>query len=112
MVGIFLVSGVEDLAVPPAGLSDKVGHVLAYGGLALFALRALARARVAGVNWGSSALAWAIATTYGATDEVHQMFVHGRVAALDDWLADALGAAVALVIVAVAVAGLRETRGV
>jgi VanZ family protein len=32
---------------------------------------------------------------YGATDEWHQRFVQGRFATVDDWIADALGAAVA-----------------
>ncbi|WP_018467266.1 VanZ family protein [Calidithermus timidus] len=38
---------------------------------------------------------WSLAVLYGLSDEVHQMFVPGRVFDLGDWLADAIGAALA-----------------
>ena len=40
MAGIFVVSGIRDLSAVPGGISDKAGHGLAYGGLAVFVLRA------------------------------------------------------------------------
>lgn len=111
MAGIFVVSGIQDLTAVPGGISDKAGHALAYGALSVFMLRALAGARVTGVTWGRGVLAWIITAAYGVTDEVHQLFVTGRFAAVDDWVADAAGAAIALVIVGVGLAGSHETRG-
>ena len=35
----------------------------------------------------------------GAADEIHQHFLPGRVAGLDDWLADAVGAGLGLILV-------------
>ncbi|RIH85742.1 VanZ family protein [Calidithermus roseus] len=39
---------------------------------------------------------WSLAVLYGLSDEIHQMFVPGRVFDLGDWLADAGGAALAI----------------
>ena len=41
---------------------------------------------------GSSLLAVVLASGYGATDEFHQRFVHGRSPDVHDWIADTLGA--------------------
>lgn len=64
---------------------DKAVHFTAYGviaGLLLVASRSL---------W----LAGALTPLIGAADEIHQMFVPGRSAGLDDLLADVLGVAAA-----------------
>ena len=44
-----------------------------------------------------TALVITLALLVGATDELHQSFLPGRVAGLDDWLADAVGASLALI---------------
>lgn len=84
---IFWQSGTADVggllgSLPPG--SDKVGHFAAFALLA--AMLTLATER--------PLLAAALATLYGATDEVHQAFVPGRWSDPLDLLADALGAAV------------------
>jgi VanZ family protein len=107
MAAIFAVSGIPNLTTLPGDLSDKVGHFCAYAVLAAFVLRGIARARWIGVTGAAAFGAWAIAAAYGATDEFHQRFVPGRTAALDDWAADALGAATAAIIIGVAAAGQR-----
>jgi VanZ family protein len=60
---------------------DKVAH---YGAYLVFGVL-LARAPV------SVVFAAAIGILYGASDEVHQMFVPGRSPSVLDWAADALG---------------------
>jgi len=107
MVAIFGMSSIPNLATLPGDLSDKVGHFCAYLVLAAFVLRGLARARWDGITGGVALRAWAIAAAYGATDEFHQRFVPGRTAALDDWAADALGAAAAVIVIGVAAVGQR-----
>ena len=95
MAVIFGASSVPNLRRLPGDISDHTGHFLAYAGLALVCLRALAGARWAGVTWSRAAGAWLISVLYGVSDELHQRFVPGRFAALDDLVADALGAATA-----------------
>ena len=94
---IFFASAVPDLQSIPGGLSDHAGHFLGYGLLGLLVLRAVAAGRWEGVTPRAAALAWVVCAVYGVTDEWHQVYVSGRTPALDDWLADALGAATAVV---------------
>lgn len=93
-----LIFSVSAMSQPPAPaeVSDKTLHFAAYGGLGLAALRATAGGRWAGVTAGAAVAAWAIATGYGVTDEVHQRFVPGRSPDPADVLADAFGAAAAI----------------
>jgi VanZ family protein len=109
MVAIFVVSSLPDPPSPP-GLSDKSGHFLAYVGLGALAVRATSGASVAGVTGGAVGAAWAIATVYGAFDEVHQGFVPERTSDVRDWLADAIGAATAVVAVWLSAILLRSRR--
>lgn len=78
--------GVAWLSFPYA---DKVAHGVAFGVLAVLIYLAWRR------PW------WVVtlASLYGVSDEVHQFFVPGRSADVTDWLADTLGALVAVLVV-------------
>lgn len=80
---------------PLASTPDIFLHGGAYFVMAVLAVRALSkglRHRAAPRHlWGGVA----IAIVYGASDELHQSFVPGRVAATDDLAFDALGALLA-----------------
>lgn len=67
---------------------DKVMHFGAYFILAAL----LAHAFYPGTSKRRFALALVVASLYGVSDEIHQMFVPGRDASIGDWLADSLGA--------------------
>jgi VanZ family protein len=88
---IFLLSSQSSVPVGP-DVSDKLLHGLAYFGLAIAVVRALCRGLPARVGLATAILAWTLTAGFGATDEVHQMFVPGRIAAIDDLVADAVGA--------------------
>ena len=94
-----LIFAVSSMSAPPAPpqVNDKVEHFLAYGVLALLVLRATSGGGWAGVSRGALLAAWGVAAVYGVSDEVHQSFVPGRASDPADVVADALGAAVALV---------------
>ncbi len=83
--------------LPAAPGNDKVAHVIAYtavGGTYLHAL-------VLGTGWPRRvALAFALAVAFGASDELHQAFVPGRHASVEDWIADVVGAALGVAIAA------------
>ncbi len=88
---IYSQSAKSDPAAPPGGMSDKSAHFLAYAVLGATVVRALAGGRPAAMTAGRIALAAFVATLYGASDEVHQMFVPNRTPELLDLAADAAG---------------------
>jgi VanZ family protein len=92
MTVIFYASSLTDPPVPSN--TDKPLHWLAYLGLSVLVVRALAGGLPRPISRGIAAAAVAITVTYGATDEVHQMFVPGRTADVYDLMADAAGALV------------------
>lgn len=110
MAAIYSLSSLQDLDSLPGGISDKTGHLAGYSVLAAFVLRATAGARWSGVTGRSALSAWLICVGYGATDEWHQGFVPGRTVALDDWVADAAGAAMAILSLCLVSGALRRRR--
>ena len=87
------------LQVPPAVPSfewfeiDKLAHLLLYGLLATLWFRALKRE---GRSRRRLALAFGLTIGFGMVDEVIQSFNAYRYFSLADWVADAVGALVAL----------------
>jgi VanZ family protein len=108
-LGIFGLSSIPGDGLPPMPLDisflpefiannpDKIAHALMYGILGWLSLRAVARG--ANVAFPLAAiLAFFIASTYGATDEFHQMFVPKRSSTVGDWVADSVGSFLAIAI--------------
>jgi VanZ family protein len=83
----------------PGRLSDKVAHALGYGLLGGLVARALAGGFPRPLSWSGVILSVAVATLYGASDELHQHYVPGRTADLNDLIADAAGAALGVIAV-------------
>jgi VanZ family protein len=77
----------------PTGLwnGDKLVHFLAFGLLGTVILRALRIERA----WLRALVVAAIASLFGASDEIHQAFTPGRSCDVLDWVADTLGATTA-----------------
>lgn len=87
---IFWFSSLTGSQVP--GRYGSLGHFGEYaifGALILLALE----------SPGRLLPAVALASAYGITDEVHQLFVSGRQADPVDWLVDTLGALVGVVVI-------------
>lgn len=74
----------------------KTGHVLLFGALAILLYRAL---RMDKVDQKKAAI-WAVilATLYGGTDELHQMFTQGRESRLRDVFIDGVGATLVILV--------------
>jgi VanZ family protein len=98
MAAIFAASSLSNPPVP-SEVPDVSLHEIAYAGLTLVTIRALARGRWNDVTAVVLAGAWTIAVLYGVTDEFHQSFVPERHAELRDLRSDAIGALVAVVAV-------------
>jgi len=78
----------------PAGIwqMDKIVHFLAFGLLATVTVRAL---RIESPRW-RAIVAVLLVSLFGASDEIHQYFTPGRSCDIFDWLADTLGAGLAV----------------
>jgi VanZ family protein len=96
MAVIFYVSSMNEAPLPE-DVSDKSAHVLGYTTLGLTVVRAVAGGLPRPITWQAALLAIVITVAYGVTDELHQAFVAGRTAALDDLYADMLGAMLATI---------------
>jgi VanZ family protein len=92
---IFALSSMRGQDLGGGGLwrFDKLIHAVEYAVLAGLLVRALTRARPRASAVKLAALAWALATLYGASDEWHQSFVPGRSSSGWDLVADGVGAA-------------------
>lgn len=85
-------------------LIRKGAHVTEYAILAILLWRALSAARNSVAtptppgSWRVAAMAWAIAATYAASDELHQMFVPSRTGHWQDVALDSCGALLGVLI--------------
>lgn len=88
---IFWASSHSRVAAPDLGFAniDKVAHFFVYGLLATLTVRLGRSGRAA---W----FALLAVSAFGVTDEFHQSFVPGRSCSAADWVADTLGAALAV----------------
>ena len=94
-LSIFMLSSRSKLPLPDSALfpgMDKVLHALAFGCFAFSFSYWLGRDM-----WKSKPAVCVLivciaAACYGASDEIHQMFVPGRDASVYDWIADCTGA--------------------
>lgn len=80
--------------MPSFNYMDLLMHAGEYFILSLLLLRALRHSLVK----RPFLLSIAIASLYGITDEIHQLFVPGRMFAVSDMIANAVGASVILVL--------------
>jgi VanZ family protein len=88
---IFAVSSQPTVPRLPSVLSwDKLQHSVAYAVGGVLIARALGGGRRAAL------LAVVLGSLYGASDEVHQLFVPNRSSDPFDWLADTLGVVAAV----------------
>jgi VanZ family protein len=88
-VMIVIASGRSTVAAPSLLGFDKVAHFFVFGLLATLVVR----------NGYASRRVWVavvLVSLFGATDEWHQSFTPGRSVQFADWVADTLGAIVAV----------------
>lgn len=99
---IFFLSSLSD---PPGTTSaewpSNLAHMVLFGVLALLILRVLRAWSQDRPLLPLALVAWLLAVAYGVSDEWHQSFVPNRDVSALDAAFDALGAAIALIIVLV-----------
>src|SRR5687768_9994653 len=91
---IFCASSRSRVADPGiTSIDDKFTHFAVYGLLATLVCRLRP-------GWRAAIGSFILVAAYGASDEWHQSFVPGRSGEVGDWIADTLGAAVAVALYA------------
>jgi len=100
---IFFVSSQPKEAFVRLGLSGALfsfaGHLFSYAMLMVLSVIALRSGGQLSLR-RSYLVAFLLVALYGLSDEFHQMFVPGRLASLEDWIVDLLGAGLAWLILA------------
>jgi VanZ family protein len=99
MALIFQLSGESDpMPAVTSHVWDKLLHLTEFGVLGLLFNRAF---EGEGAGWRTAGmLAVLSSSVYAATDEWHQIFVPLRTSDVHDWMADTIGAAVAILLYA------------
>jgi VanZ family protein len=88
---IFILSSIPTLKAPDLGISfeDKIYHILEYAGFGILLQRGT---EMSGGRSLKRLLSISVlGVCYGASDEIHQLFVPGRECDLVDFFADAAG---------------------
>ena len=89
---LFTATTLPGNQLPDLHLSDKIEHFSAFFILSVLLNLALMFQKKSFILYKYSALVTIIITlSYGAVDELHQIFIPGRSADIRDWLADATG---------------------
>src|ERR1051325_3650337 len=87
----FFSAGPQPDAYIALNLWDKAAHTVEYAVLAVLAFRAFRYASAPALAVHAGVLAIAFSALYGASDEIHQLFVPFRMAAVSDAVADIIG---------------------
>lgn len=82
-------------------LPNELWHFLGYVFLVVLAMRALNRGLAMPASATVRIASVALSLSYAASDEVHQGFVPGRVASLEDFVVDAAGVGAGWILLAV-----------
>jgi VanZ family protein len=109
---IFALSSIPGTKLPRVDvpMADKIAHLCVYAVLGALGFRAV---RLTAPAWSSPpavAAAVAIATVYGASDELHQLWTPNRTPDWQDAAADALGGAFGALVALTAARGQGRRR--
>jgi VanZ family protein len=114
MAAIFTVSSIPKLYPPSLGVawSDKVYHFIEYTGFSLLLYRALCYWEWSRVTVRRLLLVLSLTAVTGAVDELHQLYIDGRVAQTSDWIADFAGAVFAAILILLFLLTWKLRRGI
>lgn len=95
------MSSIPKLYPPSLGVtwSDKIYHFIEYAGFSLLLYRALRYWKWSRITVRRLLLVLLLGAVIGAIDELHQLYINGRVAQTSDWVADFVGAVFATVLI-------------
>ena len=86
--------------LPDVQMSDKIEHLLAFGGLAvLLKLALVVQGKYPNLKNHSSLYTLLIIGVYAGLDELHQLYIPGRTCDILDWTADVSGALIGVLVI-------------
>ena len=93
MFALFIQSSIGTIEIPDIGVTwlDKILHFIVFGILGLLTARGFRHSTSTRLRSQFMSLSIIICILYGASDEIHQLWIPGRFASFWDWIADILG---------------------
>ncbi len=110
-VAIFVLSSIPDFgALEKSFLTkhDKITHLIVYGLLAWWVLWGWVKGLRETPGTLRFILTALVTAAYGVSDEFHQAFIPGRLASVDDWLADVIGGLLGSIVFATMALAIRR----
>lgn len=99
---ILTLTSLPGYDMPNIKINDKIEHFLAFGGLGFLLFLSL---RIQNKYILLKKLPWLFTilfvALYAAFDELHQLFIPGRMCDFNDWVADMIGVIIGVLIMAV-----------
>jgi VanZ family protein len=94
---IFTLTTLPGKDIPNIGISDKIEHATAYCFLAILVnLTFIIQDKYSILKLRSYLYTLILIAIYAALDELHQLFIPTRDCDIKDWIADVIGASIAL----------------
>ena len=97
---LFVLTSLPSDDLPSVSLNDKVEHFLAFFGLGFLLNLTLFLQEKYSLTIVKAALyTFIFGALYGAADELHQLFIPGRVCDIIDWTADSIGILLGVIVI-------------
>ena len=108
---ILILTSLPGVDVPNIQISDKIEHLLAYGGLGfLLNLSLRIQNKFPIVKKYPAWFTILIVSSYGALDELHQLFIPGRTCDILDWSADTIGVIIGVIIMTLLILAVEKKQ--
>ena len=108
---ILTLTSLPGMDVPNVPINDKIEHLLAYGGLGfLLNLSLRIQNKFTLVKKYPAWFSVLIVSTYGALDELHQLFIPGRSCDILDWTADTIGVIIGVTIMTLLILAVEKKQ--
>ena len=108
---ILTLTSLPGMDVPNIQINDKIEHILAYGGLGfLLNLSLRIQNKFTIVKKYPAWFTVLIVSSYGALDELHQLFIPGRSCDILDWTADTVGVIIGVTIMTILILAVEKKQ--
>ena len=108
---ILTLTSLPGVDVPDIHLNDKIEHLMAYGGLGfLLNLSLRIQNKFTFIKKYPAWFSILIVSTYGALDELHQLFIPDRSCDILDWSADTIGVIIGVTVMTLLILAVEKKQ--